>query len=381
MAVFNGHIAAVQALLAACMNANCRGMKGLQSLQIAARDGKWEIFRLLLQASKVMHLPDRWHFWPLKYAVLTQKLDIIKLLCEGGADIGDVGTDDLTIFMCAIVVGHEAVVKYLPQRKPYLEMRNYRGETALLVAAKTGQTRMIRLLLNASANMHATDRYRCTALMAAAKEGREEAMHVLMDAGIALDAVDDTHNTAAMCAVTYGQHSCASALWKAGASVHIAGDDGVTQLMQATMCDVIMVELACEAGADLDALDPLGRTVVHVAARGERPTDILRLLISYGASVTLADTKGNTPIIAGISGGTSREPRWQEGVEAAPGVVKQLLQAGGDVNIRNNKGRTALQAAYMEGDERTICVLLAAGHVLQCDHDANPGGVSEDDSD
>jgi ankyrin repeat protein len=178
-----------------------------------------------------------------------------------------------------------------------------------------------------------------------------------------------------MCAVTYGQHSCASALWKAGASVHIAGDDGVTQLMQATMCDVIMVELACEAGADLDALDPLGRTVVHVAARGERPTDILRLLISYGANVTLADMKGNTPIIAGIRGGTSR---WQE---AAAGVVKQLLQAGGDVNIRNNKGRTALQAAYMKGNERTICVLLAAGHVLQCNHDANPGDVSEDDSD
>ena len=92
----------------------------------------------------------------------------------------------------------------LVQAGANLEATDEDGATALMGAAYNGQTEAVKVLVQAGANLEATDSYVRTALMLAAENVTTEAVSALVQAGANLVATDEDGMTALMLAARFG---------------------------------------------------------------------------------------------------------------------------------------------------------------------------------
>ena len=191
------------------------------------------------------------------------------------------------------------------------------------------------------------------------------AASALLIAATSLHAQDNPLHEAARS----GDVAAAMALIKAGADVNARTDGGVTPLHFAADAggSKAMVAALIEAGADVDARDQLGVTSLHVAAWWAC-TAVVMALIEAGADVDVRDRRGVTPL--------HRAAR-RRGAAA----VAVLIEAGADVNarryavrgsptpldiadgipIREVGGWTALHEAAWSASSATAVVLIEAG--------------------
>jgi ankyrin repeat protein len=115
-----------------------------------------------------------------------------------------------------------------------------------------------------------------------------------------------------------------------------------------TMGDLAQVKKLLADGADINTVDPKGRTALLEAAWGGH-TEIVKLLIERGADVNCADSSGFTPLMRAV-----------EDEHAA--IVNVLIKNGADVNTRGNvRGSTPLMLAAENGSVKLIELLLANG--------------------
>ena len=97
-----------------------------------------------------------------------------------------------------------------------VDVRNHQGRTPLLIAtdfAEEAALPCVRLLVDAAANVNATDAYGSTALMAAAEGGQEQVVTVLLKAGADTSIRDRQHRTAAMLCGSMGTSCTGMPAW------------------------------------------------------------------------------------------------------------------------------------------------------------------------
>ncbi len=146
------------------------------------------------------------------------------------------------------------------------------------------------------------------------------------------------------------------------------------------------VLLLIAAGADLEARDQVGNTVLIYASQGglDPQMDVLASLMKHGAQVNVRGAKGMTPLMhaamqdrampvvetllnASADVHAQDDNGWTPLMHCTRNrgdrviVAQALIAAGADVNARHRRGGTALLNAAYHGRTRVVEALLQAG--------------------
>lgn len=117
-------------------------------------------------------------------AATDEDLVAIKAALEGGANIDAQTVSGATALYGAVINGDKEVVKYLISRGANLEIQARDGSgTMLFYAVRYDYPAIVRILLEAGANVNATDQWYETPLDIAKSRGHAEIARILESAG------------------------------------------------------------------------------------------------------------------------------------------------------------------------------------------------------
>jgi ankyrin repeat protein len=284
--------------------------------------------------------------------------------------------------------------------------RDAYGETPLHIAARLGYKEIVRLFVDANANVNAKSQNSAdmTALHLAVVHGHNEIVDILIEANADLDAEGRyALETPLLLAAFLGHNEVVDTLIKANARLDatIAGV-GETAIMRAFNSPkaIQIVTSLLKAGADVNARDTEGRTALHYALRHmesfEMCSEMLKLLLAAGADINIHCTvHGDTPLhtaacidlqerqyeltLQRVEARFSEQfindvyahqcalettpmpqPEHVEGAEELVEIVDLLIRAGAYCSARNFDGDTPLQCAIKFRNPAPAFMLLCA---------------------
>ena len=276
------------------------------------------------------------------------------------------------------------------------------GQTALMWAAWEGHTDVIRTLLAHGAEVDARTTTGYTALVLAAREGYRETSEALLEAGADVNASAVDGTTALLVATVRRHLDYAEFLLDQGADpnlgpgfspLHWAAGKWDTELNDLSngvaegnqwspfgglhAADRLrMVSAFLEHGADPDrqtARTPgfhiqvkghlgnmRGATAFAIAAKAN-DLPVMRALLDAGADPFIPTVDGTTPLMH--AAGIGHEPGITRSTEVeALDAIHLIVEMGGDVNVANDRGDTALHgAAWRERADSIVQFLVDRG--------------------
>ncbi|XP_057667659.1 putative ankyrin repeat protein RF_0381 [Diorhabda carinulata] len=203
----------------------------------------------------------------------------------------------------------------------------------LHMAAANGDIEMTKWLLNKGANVNAVGgRHRQNALHVATRGPYLALMRILVEAGADVNAVDVEEHSILTCAVRQGCEETVRFLVRKGARVNHEESGGVTALRLGIWANnSAVVKILLENGARVIHSHHL----VHVAVSNNN-LDIIKMLVESGAMVNSRDDQGQTPLMLACS-------------RKNFAIAKYLLSHGADVNAANHiDGKTALHVCVQD---------------------------------
>ena len=255
-----------------------------------------------------------------------------------------------------------------------IDARDLDGSTALFKAAENGRMAVVRLLVEAGANVNLPGRSDVSPVAAGAFMGSEPIVRYLIEKGADLNGIDKTGKGPLVYAVGRGFPPVALLLLDHGVDVNARYGDGLTALMWAAghsddagTKDVVQVmKLLVDRGAKLDEQDDQGRTALMIAAVLGH-TAAAEALLARGADRTLKDKDGKTASdLASVTAlraelaGRALTPAAEIGLDLHPG---EILRQRGDVVGRGRlhqvrHARIVAARAVAEGHHGRLQIFL-----------------------
>ncbi len=284
----SGNVELAARLIDSGMDVNAPTRTGITPLIHACGIGAMPVVSLLLGRGADVNRRGRGRFDvpPIHVAAQSGELSVVDLLLAHGADANAVAPDGSSALMVAAAHGNAAILQSLIDAEADVNATDMlQGATALHGAAQEGHSECVAVLLRAGANPHATAfKYQETPLFSAAQSGDVQTMRALVEAGANVNATNDTGVTPLHRAVFNGQTAAAQYLIQAGADIRSKGSaDGYTPLHLAALGsskDAALVLL--EAGVDVNEHSSSGVTALQIA-ESRRDKELVQLLRDHGA--------------------------------------------------------------------------------------------------
>ena len=367
--------------------------------------GKWELVNLcvghgvskaLMNRALAEALKSRQ--WDTVLECLKRGVNIAEACAENGLPLHDKGRRNQTVLQTVIEMKSSLeVVELLLRAGADPDAANTLGETALHAAVKHGFWSLLRLLLRYSkaAGKIASTRIRKqkynasfisayrpgrTLLHVLCETGQEDIVELLVQAGADLDATDTLGETALHAAVEHGFWNLLRLLlrssnvpgkivskliqqyWFMGPrSAYRPGKMLLHVLCEKGQADI--VELLLQAGADPDVVDFFGKTVFHVAVK-RKDWSLLKLLLKYSkAAGRIALMRIQAEYIDPFM--ESRDCTLLHVLckEGQADIVHTLLLMGAYPLVRDEDGNTLMMATSKaaEGRENVYRALIQSG--------------------
>lgn len=404
LAARDGHVDVVRALLAGTqatkqhINIDAADNNGCTPLYAAAQNGHAEVVRVLITEghANVDAKTKVGGFTPLHVAAENGRSEIVHaLIAEGHADVNAVNAEGLTPLYIAAQNGHTDVVRALlagaQATKQHVNIDaadndgctplcmgaenghadvvlvlimeghadvnavNTEGLTLLYVAAQHGHATVVNYLLTHGARPNATTNEGFTALHTAAECGHEEVVRTLITEGKAnIDAVSKEGVTALQIAVHHGRHAIIRLLAQ-NDHVDARGINGWTALHYAVdNRDIAAIELLRQYGAspmiqNNDHKTPLQMIMANGSTVSfSSRTKIIKLLLKDFDSIKQSSQENQLLLFEAIENGDTS-------------MIECLIDAGINLGMRDEHGRSALYLAASYGFTRIVQLLLKAG--------------------
>ena len=297
--------------------------------------------------------------------------EILSCMIENGGDFKAKTFGNRTPLMTAAEKGQIKVVTYLIERgvrstsittSDYVNLRDDNGQTALHHAVQCFDPiscEILSCLIEHGGDVNcSTYKNRHTPLMIAAQTGQMKLVTFLIEHGANLDRRDKDDQTALHYAVCGSDVSCKilSYLIENGAEVNAFARRDNTPLMLACKYGHLnAVSSLIEHGAKVNLQDAIGNTAVHYALSCSNGSpEVLSRLMRDRAAVNSACTRYNsTPLMIACQYGHMN-------------AVTFLIEHGANMDLQDQDGNTALHYAVNAGAVDTLLDLGALHLIPVC---------------
>lgn len=337
LAVKNEHVKTVEYLLS--KNADPKigtAFRNITPLMIASGKCNIEIFDLLQRHGVSIHQKSYWvEHTPLKFAINKGCFDIADRLILLGSDIHETGLFSPPIHHLTRSNNIEGI-RYLLDKGVSPDTPDEIGLTPIFIAESV---EAVKILVVHGADIHREFLYGITPINYQLGINQNcEIAEYLYSQGAKLK------ERFSLLSITGKEnYGCRTYLEKAGVEItlHTATASGDRSLMRKLI----------KKGADVNAIDSIGRKPIHYATFGGNKK-IMKLLLKNDAHVDDRDENGRTPLFfLPVEWPCSKD---NEKVNA---VVDILLENGADINAKDHDGHTPLHVA----SGNAIEILIANG--------------------
>jgi uncharacterized protein len=395
---------------------------GTTALHWAVQRGDLDLVQRLIRAGANVKARNEYGSTPMSEAAVLARAPILDALLKAGADVESPNADGQTALMVVARTSQVDAARLLIARGANVNaVEKWRGQTALMWAVAQNQPAMVKELIAHGADVNARSTinnwqrqvtaepraiYRpaggLTPLLYAAREGCAECARLLVDAGADINLGDPENISPLLMAIMNGRFDTASYLIKKGASPNKWDFWGRGPLYMAVDVNTVprggrpdrpstdettslqIVDMLLAAGANpnaqlklappfrnvgndrgLDGMLTTGTTPLLRAAKAlDAPA--IKALLAHGADLTLANSRGMTPIMAAAGLGSVdadtrgfylSEDTQQRAIES----LTLLIKAGGDVNSKDSRGLTPLHEAARWGWNDVVTFLVQNG--------------------
>jgi|SRR5579872_6179291 len=321
----------------------------------AAMKGDKAAVQTLIKQNADVNLPQADGATAIQWAAYRNDADIADLLIAAGADVKKPNRDGATALRLASINGSAPMIQRLLKAGADPNELSPNGETPLMFAARNGNPDAVKVLIDNKADVNAKEKLRgTTPLMWAAEQSHPEAMKLLLASGADYKAASnfDTKGNRAYLAPTVRQRAesaQAAGGFRQGKQGRGGGPgqgkQGRGQAQQAKAGDGKEEDVV--AAADAAAADfAFGRTrdtdgggiTPLVFATRQDCLQCVKELLEAGADVNQVTHYGWTPLL------TATQNRHYK-------IGAYLLDHGANPNIKNNGGWSPL---YLATDNRNI---------------------------
>src|SRR5215813_7209889 len=421
-AVKSGDRTAALALLQQKVNVNAPEADGTTALHWAVQRDDLDLVERLIKAGANVNAKNDYGSTPMSEAALNGNVAILDELLKAGADVESPNGDGQTALMIIARSSKVEAAKLLLSHSANVNaVENFHEQTALMWAAAQAQPPMVRVLVDAGADVNARSRVNnwerqvtaearaiarpsggLTPLLYAGRQGCVECVKILAEAGADLDLGDPDNVSPLLMATLNGRWDVAKYLINKGANVNKwdwwgqsplyaavdlntlphGGRPDRPSLDETTSFDIITLLLEKGAnpnlqlkllppyrslGADrgVDGMLTIGTTPLLRAAKAMDPTAI-ELLLKHGANPALPNQRGMIPLVAAAGvGSVDADTRgWyttEDVQRRSIASLDLLLKAGGDVNAKDTQGKTLLHGAAFWGWNDVVKYLVDHG--------------------
>jgi ankyrin repeat protein len=377
--------------------------RGFTALTIATVEGYTDVVRLLLEAgANVNHKSDH-NTFPLQYAVIFNREDVLRVLMEYHPDLDLVDDDGDTALHCIRRSTSPTIAKLLINGGSDPESRNNHGNTPIcmavmsenldivkyLIAKKTelniiggkyggplhlacywSNLELVQILVAARANVNLVDPCAGTPLQSAChrpesgdEKGMQESIirYLINEAMADVKTVGGPHGCALNAACGWSTPEMVKLILEKDANIEVKDEMGRAAIHFAAAQIPELFQKILDAGADVDVRDKMHRTAIHWATIGGVIDTIERVLSLSRGIVDQADIDGWTPLLWAARGcGRYNKPTTSN---AQKKIIKLLLDRGADPCVRwkglDREWSPVKVARYHGVDDAVVQLLMA----------------------
>lgn len=283
-------------------------------------------------------------------------LDVIRKLISAGGPVDCVDATGMTPLSWATQRNHPDVIILLLANGANPNIKDNRGMTPLFFATRSGHERALQLLLEGNGDLLHNDDMDRPLLHASARSGSEEVARLLLKHGLSAHAEDDDGHTPLFLAASIGHLNLVQLFVDWDRDIETQSIELDTSMSAAAQSGhEAIVQFLLNRGADpnnshLQNFTPLMYASVSANA------SVVQLLLDWGVDLEIKDDRGLTALSHAVMGRSTES------------VIQLLLEKGADINTKDNASRGVVFYAASENRYNNLTVLFTSTNIRDIHH-------------